>query len=117
MGASAKAAKTDRKPSAKSDRPKRTKTAARSQECDGDIKIDKGLEMPTRRKKYPFEKLEVGDSFLAVTSEKSAKTKTAGGFVYTYASIAGKKLRETRNDSTKFTVSKQGDDFRVWRVS
>jgi len=63
-----------------------------------EFKIEKGIEIPDGWSKYPFSKMEVGDSFFVKT--KSGKS------AYMYSKRHG----------MRFTVRKEGDGFRIWRI-
>lgn len=72
---------------------------------NGEFKIEKGKPLPRRRNhasKYPWEKMKVGDSF--------AVTGRDGNSVRASASLAGIRMR------MKFSVSYEGEGYRVWRV-
>jgi hypothetical protein len=67
------------------------------------FKIDKNVPI-TRRAKWPFQEMEVGDSF-AVPSTVPKNT------VYSYVSVMTKRLNK------RFIARLQADDsVRVWRV-
>ena len=67
--------------------------------------IEKNVPMPktSRVSKYPFDKLEVGDSFLVAGGKK--------GTVAAAANAAAKRLER------KFTVRVVEDGVRVWRIA
>lgn len=70
------------------------------------IKIDKGVPIPTSRwsgakRKYPFPDMEIGDSFFTDT-----KQETVGSSVATYAKFNNK----------KFTTRSENGGTRVWRI-
>lgn len=73
-----------------------------------EFKIEKGIPLPphgnSRRSKYPFDKLEVGDSF-AVMDGTSRNTLS------TLANRRGLQMR------AKFTVRPEGSGYRVWRTA
>ena len=64
-----------------------------------EFKIEKGIEVPQYRAKYPFKKMEVGDSFFSETDACSS--------AYMYGKRNGK----------RFLIRKEGDGFRVWRIA
>lgn len=65
------------------------------------FKIEKGIPLPEKTK-YPFEDMEVGDSFFDDTSSE-AKIRGAAGL----ASQHGH----------KFKVTKTPDGYRCWRIA
>lgn len=70
------------------------------------IKIEKGVPIPTDRyvrTAYPFEEMEVGDSF-TVNPDKYATLRQS-------ASARGARL------GMKFKVSKMGSEVRCWRTA
>jgi hypothetical protein len=78
---------------------------------DGDlIPIDKGIPLPTRqsnRKKYPFDAMEVGDSFFVPkrdgeNSSRQAQARVASCFA--------------RQRPRKYTTAMVPGGVRVWRV-
>lgn len=70
------------------------------------VRIEKGVPLPTNKSKYPFAKMEIGDSFV-VNETTPSRTST-------YAHYAGKRL------GMKFTVRTVEEEgrkvIRVWRV-
>jgi len=71
------------------------------------MKIEKGIPVPGRRAescKYPFTKLEVGDSFLVPEGLDMAMFRSA-------SSYAGK-----RNSKTFTTRKIEGGRYRCWRI-
>lgn len=65
--------------------------------------VEKGYPIPERRcTKYPYGKMDVGDSFYC-TEERTR--------LYSSSSQYG--LR----NGMKFSVRKEGDGYRVWRIS
>lgn len=67
------------------------------------VEIEKGVEMPERRVKYPWREMEIGDSF--VHEGKYAVARSM-------ASTTG------RNLGKKFSVRKMPDGkARIWRVA
>lgn len=74
----------------------------------GEVKIDQGIPIPNAgcghgRKRYPWDKMEVGDSFL----HESEKPSSVSG----QASMAGSRL------GFKFSTRKTEEGYRVWRVA
>lgn len=71
------------------------------------IEIDKGIQVPMKRRgrkaKNPFHKMEVGDSFLFETKNRTSASSMAGR--------AGRKL------GIKLAVRKTEQGLRVWRVA
>lgn len=63
------------------------------------ISIDKRIPLPDRSTKYPWREMEIGDSFCCNTE-----------VIRSGAVSAGKRY------GLKFTVKKEGDHFRVWRI-
>lgn len=91
-----------------------------------------GFEAPARKQiernnKYPFDSLEVGDSFLvpAKTVEKFASTVTAANRKYSeetgetenYTRKGETKTRPVRKSLRKFAYKAEGDGVRVGRVA
>lgn len=72
------------------------------------ITIDKGVPIPTDtcsvRKKYPWKKMEVGDSFLLPTADKRS--------VHSLASQTS-----LRHSPRKFIARKTKDGYRIWRIA
>jgi hypothetical protein len=67
------------------------------------VKIDKGIEMPNKkdsRVKYPWESLEVGDSFLPSKDITSSIISSAN----------------KRYAPKKFTQRKTEEGIRIWRI-
>lgn len=78
------------------------------------FKIEKGKEMPTRSLKttYPFDKMEIGDSFFAgMGHDKDTVMKLQ-------SSISGKardwSLRSRKD--FRFSTRIEGKGIRVWRI-
>lgn len=72
------------------------------------IKIDKGIPVPAdleRRnaRKYPFNTMEVGDSFFVTEGFTAARNSA-----YTY---------KKQNPGWDFTWAHEGDGCRIWRTS
>ena len=70
------------------------------------IKIDKGISMPKfngDKGRFPFEKMEIGDSFLF---PKETEKYSVHSMTYT----AGRKLNK------KFSIRNTAEGFRCWRV-
>ena len=66
-----------------------------------EIKIEKGIQIPSHGNTlYPFSEMQVGDSFAC----KKANVRSI-------ASLQAKKL------GMKFTVRKQPEGYRVWRIA
>lgn len=72
-----------------------------------EIKIEKNIPIPNRERhvsKYPFGKMKVGDSFFLLATDTNAnKIRSAAAW---YA---------VRN-GFKFTVRKEGEGVRCWRI-
>lgn len=68
-----------------------------------DIVIEKNVPAPpsTRRNKYPFSQMEVGDSFF--TTEQKNVVRSAANW-------------HSIKNHTKFRTRIEGDGLRVWRV-
>jgi len=67
------------------------------------IDIEKGIPFPAIRcRKYPFDKMEKGDSFFIATDKLNS--------VHNSASVWG------RRHNMKFVVRKVDDGARVWRI-
>ena len=69
------------------------------------FEIERGVPMPKLRNKYPFEHMDVGDSFL-VPADMKDEIKT----ISSAASYAGKQLK------FKFVTKTVDEGVRVWRV-
>jgi len=71
------------------------------------FKIEKGVPVPPpksgRYAKYPFAKMDIGDSFFA--SEHPTKVRPAASWW------------ANRHAGFKFQTRKEGDGVRVWRVA
>lgn len=68
------------------------------------FKIDKNIPMPTRRySKYPFNEMEVGDSFF-VEGKSNALLSIAKYFA------------KSQKLDWKFTVRKEVNGTRIWRI-
>lgn len=75
------------------------------------FKIEKGIEMPNKKEnKYPFLKMEVGDSFF-VPCEKIKVNKTSCS-IHSLAKANCKRA----NLDYKFTVSGSENGVRIWRI-
>ena len=66
------------------------------------IKIEKGILIPKKPNKYPFDKMEIGDSFFV--DEKRIN-------LYQHA-------RKYKNENKKFafTIKEEGTGVRIWRT-
>jgi hypothetical protein len=81
------------------------------------MKIDKGIPTPEyihgggrRKNKYPFEKMEVGDSFFCKCKKEDAQKTQAT------LKNSSQRLPEMRF-TTKFVVERgRGSGVRIWRV-
>ena len=66
--------------------------------------IENGVKIPelkqSRKGKYPFDLMEVGQSFKVEGKNPSSAVSQ----------------RNKRNPEKRFIVRREGDDFRVWRV-
>lgn len=62
--------------------------------------IEKGVPLSTLHCKYPFSKMEIGDSFVSQ-----------------HQKVRGVASHHGHKHNMKFTVSKTGNGFRVWRVA
>lgn len=71
------------------------------------LKVEKGITVPRVRRytKYPFDKMEVGDSFYCDGATRN--------------SIASSASRYARNkgQGKKFTIRKEGNGCRCWRIA
>lgn len=76
---------------------------------NGQYQVDENIPMPPRKRgsgrksRYPFEQLEVGQSFL-VTDRK-------------YASIGSTVARRNKQGEPKFAARTVNDGVRVWRTA
>jgi hypothetical protein len=70
-----------------------------------EIKIEKGLPLvPYNNTRWPFDSMEIGDSFLIPSQTKSSTVSAAARF---HSKIKG----------TKFSVRKTPDGHRCWRIA
>jgi hypothetical protein len=73
------------------------------------ITIEKGVEIPPRQEKrgnlYPFDKMEVGESFW-IHGEKAGPTLGTAAAMY-----------KRKNSGFNYTVRKQKDGARIWRIA
>jgi hypothetical protein len=78
------------------------------------IQIDKGVQMPTRqpRNDYPFQQMEVGDSF-AVAIPEGAKPASVARRMYAAVQAHTKRAAS----GNKFAVRTMGGQVRVWRTA
>ena len=65
------------------------------------MKIDKGIPYPARKAKYPFNEMDVGDSFFIEAGFDAARSSSA---------VFG-----SRNNK-KFSFRKVDGGFRCWRI-
>lgn len=74
------------------------------------IKIDKDVPIPpdNKNKRFPFDKMEVGDSFLYSESNNESAVRNACMLWKGYVKRAGL--------DWKFTVRKMDEGVRIWRV-
>ena len=71
-----------------------------------DFKIEKNVPLPEDRPaatKYPFGQMEVGDSF-AVDPSQATRVRNAACY-------------HARNHGAKFSILKNGEKFRCWRIA
>jgi len=74
-------------------------------------KIEKNLQLPTKRhNKFPFDKMEIGDSFLVPKSEITALENMRQN-IYNAAAAY-----RTKQPDFKCSVKAVEDGIRVWRV-
>lgn len=81
----------------------RTRVLLQSQET---YPVDKSVPLPDKSgpsRKYPFHKMEVGDSFAYPAAERNS----VSGAAWHAAKVLGR----------KFVTRKHGDGYRVWRVA
>ena len=62
------------------------------------IKIDKGIAIPNKRNKYPWDTIEIGDSF------------------FTLANVRMLTHIRSKVYGHKYSVRKENNGFRVWRT-
>lgn len=76
------------------------------------MQIEKNIPLPekTSRSKYPFEEMEIGDSFF-VGDETKVKT------IRTLASTRAKRLSEKQQETVRFHVAVTEGGVRVWRTA
>ena len=66
------------------------------------FEIEKNIEIPASKSKYPFDKMMVGDSFLAVGETGNGLSNSAHHF--------------GKLHSMKFKTMRTEGDIRVWRI-
>ena len=64
------------------------------------INIDKDTPFPEPKKRYPFDEMEVGDSFFAKRTTQQLLSSAA----------------RHQKDGRKFTARAENDGARIWRV-
>lgn len=72
------------------------------------IKIEKNIPLPPKRNKYPFNKMEIGDSIFC--AGKNTKLLRASVF------SASAQWAKRNNKGVKFTSAKEGSGIRIWRI-
>ncbi len=71
------------------------------------IKIEKNIPIPSAENKYPFNEMEIGDSFLVECDSLPDVTRNRS-LIYNYA---------VREAPKKFMIKKMGNlGLRVWRI-
>lgn len=78
---------------------------------ESDIKIEKGMPIPTRGRlpKLPLEKMDPGDSFVAPVNKDDAKMMSV---------LRQRVSREnTRSNGKRYSVTTAGSEVRVFRVA
>lgn len=79
-----------------------------------EVKIEKGIEMPRINSKnsyYPYEKMEVGDSFYIEVKEGENMWNVQSRLLTSSKSFILK-----NNLQWKFTTRKMDKGFRIWRI-
>lgn len=70
-----------------------------------EFKIDKGIPFPSDRSKYPFEDMEVGDSFVVHPDNAGNANSSSAAYA-------------KKCPGVKFRMRKQSEtETRIWRVS
>jgi len=72
----------------------------KKRQTEGETKIEKKIPLP---RKYPFDEMEVGDSFELPTNWKRTTVAVAA-------------LRYGKVTGTKFSIRKTPEGFRCWRI-
>lgn len=74
------------------------------------IPVEKGVPIPTARRViasvYPFDKMEIGDSFFVATNNKKGRNSSIASAAYLHAKQLGR----------KFTTRTVEGGMRVWRL-
>lgn len=81
-----------------------------------DIKIDKGVPIPKPRlgsggrpEKYPWMRMEVGDSFYVAAGGRTLDAAQAG--------VSGLAIGAAKRLGRKYTTRREGAGVRVWRIA
>lgn len=78
-----------------------------------EFKIEKGIPIPTHKKiKYPFDEMEVGDSFLIECINDPRKKKHIQSYVASVLNRYNKQEQKTMKIKTR----REKEGLRVWRV-
>jgi hypothetical protein len=74
------------------------------------IKIEKGIPVPERSNiKYPWGRMEVGDSFFVKCEYSKIKHHSVNGSMYYWK-------KRNKKDDWKFTVRRVDGGIRAWRI-
>ena len=82
---------------------------------DGQYEVEKGIEIPKSKKgkgvtKYPFSKMEIGDSFLIPKTDKNSSS------IQSIVLAACGLYRKRKNNNFKITTRIVDGDIRAWRI-
>lgn len=74
-----------------------------------EFSVEKGKPLPAYpRRRYPFDRMEVGDSFWVPVGDNSERTKS---------NLNGSARAFGRRKGQKFSIRRDEDGFRVWRIA
>lgn len=71
------------------------------------FKVEKGIPIPSKPSLYPFDKMEVGDSFLIACSEEEKYTMRNRAICAAWY--------ERKKTKARYTVGTVAEGIRVWR--
>lgn len=80
-----------------------------------EIKIEKDIPIPVTEIKYPFDKMDIGDSFFIPENDKKVRFKIQCA-VRSYFNIYRKKTNFIVESTMKITSKSLEDGVRVWRI-
>lgn len=70
------------------------------------LEIDRGIDIPPSRTRYPFSEMEPGDSILFPTEKKAISAR-----------VAAVRYAERHNPAWRFTLRRVEGGWRLWRAS